>query len=205
MNNVELSELKALPKASNETSITIPAENSSTTNNNNGKFKNYFISHFGELSWQFQAQVKTIKKISKLPSVIKFLCSYYTCCCASWCQLLSGSWFLESLLDFFLELIYSPERTSHYFFCNILKFVLINQLRIWYFSMKRLDTNANLLGWSWILTNLRPRPQVLGVGGVETHKSLNSRGNRLQTNAELNFWQILNNSSDNSFPNPWFF
>ena len=42
MNNVELSELKALPKASNETSITIPAENSSTTNNNNGKFKKLF-------------------------------------------------------------------------------------------------------------------------------------------------------------------
>ena len=102
-----------------ETSITIPAENSSTTNNNNGKFKNYFISHFGELSWKFQAQVKTIEKISKLPSVIKFFCSYYTCCCASWCQLLSGSWFSESLLDFFLELINSSERIPHYFFCIV--------------------------------------------------------------------------------------
>ena len=51
MSDVQLSELIALPQASNETSITIPAENSSTNNNNNnGKFKNYFISHFGELS-----------------------------------------------------------------------------------------------------------------------------------------------------------
>ena len=38
MTDVQLPELKALPKASNETSITIPAENSSTTNNN-GRFK----------------------------------------------------------------------------------------------------------------------------------------------------------------------
>ena len=50
MTDVQLPELKALPKASNETSITIPAENSSTTNNNNGKFKNYFISRFNDQS-----------------------------------------------------------------------------------------------------------------------------------------------------------
>ena len=116
MNNVQLSELIALPQASNETSITIPAENSSSTNNSIGKFKNYFISNFGELSWKFQVQVKTMKNISKFPSVIKFLCSYITCCCASCCQLLPCSWFLESLLDSFLELINSPEIICHKLF-----------------------------------------------------------------------------------------
>ena len=44
MNNVQLCELTALPKSSTtyDTTITIPAENSSTTNNNNGKFKKLF-------------------------------------------------------------------------------------------------------------------------------------------------------------------
>ena len=53
MNNVQLFELTALPKSSTskDTSITIPAENSFTTNTkNNVKFKNYFINHFAELS-----------------------------------------------------------------------------------------------------------------------------------------------------------
>ena len=35
---------------SNETTITIPAENLSTTDNDNGKLKQYFISRFNDQS-----------------------------------------------------------------------------------------------------------------------------------------------------------
>ena len=67
---------------SNETTITIPAENSSTTDNNNGKLKQYFISRFNDqskFSWKFQVQIKTIK------TVVKFLDAFYTSCFASCC------------------------------------------------------------------------------------------------------------------------
>ena len=52
MNNVQLCELTALPQSStsNETTITIQAENSSTIFNNNGKFNSYFISRFNDQS-----------------------------------------------------------------------------------------------------------------------------------------------------------
>ena len=42
MNNVQLCGYTSLPQSSASYTITIPAENSSTTNNNNGKFKKIF-------------------------------------------------------------------------------------------------------------------------------------------------------------------
>ena len=128
MNNVQLCGYTSLPQSSTSYTITIPAENSSTTNNNNGKFKNYFISRFNDqskFSSKFQAQFKTIMKITKFPSGIKFLYSFYTCCFGCCCPLFSGFWFSESLLDSFLELIFSPGIFSGNF-PSILKFILIN-------------------------------------------------------------------------------
>ena len=119
-------------KASNETSITIPAENSSTTNNNNGKFKNYFISRYidqSKFSQKFQAQVKTIKKIPKFPSVVKFLYSFCTCseCCFAYCcPLFFGSLFSDSLLGFFFRAHNFPWNNSSYNFPSISKLILIN-------------------------------------------------------------------------------
>ena len=109
MNNVQLCELTALPQPSisNETVITIQAENASTTFNNNGKFKSYFISGFNDqskFSWKFQAQVKTINKIPKFPSGVKFLYSFCTLlpsCFAYCCPLFFGFWFSQSLLSTF--------------------------------------------------------------------------------------------------------
>ena len=118
-----------LPKSSTSYTITIPVENSST-NNNNGKFKNYFISQFNDqskFSFKFQAQVKTIKKITKFPSGILpiFLYSFYACCFACCCPLFSGFCFSESLLDSFLEVVISPGILSGDF-PSISKFILIN-------------------------------------------------------------------------------
>ena len=67
----------------------------------------------------FRLRSKRSRKFQNSHLLSSFFCSYYTCCCASWCQLLSGSWFSESLLDFFLELINSSERIPHYFFCIV--------------------------------------------------------------------------------------
>ena len=52
MNKVQLFELTALPKSStsNDTTIAIPSENSSTTTNTMVNSKNYFISRFNDQS-----------------------------------------------------------------------------------------------------------------------------------------------------------
>jgi len=114
MTDVQLPELKALPKASNETSITIPAENSYTTNNN-GRFKiisSVILVNSVEISGSGQNDEENFK-ISICDQVVLFIHIVMLC-------LLSVFWFfLESLLDSFSELIKFTEMISHNFFCNI--------------------------------------------------------------------------------------
>ena len=84
MNNVQLCELTALPKlsTSHATTITIPAENPSKTNNN-GKFKKFKDSMIGQNSveyFRFRAKRSTLVSSLRMPiihpallSVVRFL------------------------------------------------------------------------------------------------------------------------------------
>ena len=77
MNNDQFCELTALPKLSTShvTAITIPAENSSTTNNNNGKVKKIIslvdsmISQNSVKNFRFRAKRSILVSSFWMPSI----------------------------------------------------------------------------------------------------------------------------------------